>query len=312
MRNNHAHQIAPRRHQGTTRRLNSSGTGASPERSRVSGPGLERMAEAPMPRWIGLFVASCLCGSIFIASGCGSNPSVKNDLKAGYQSLETSNYDAAISQADASLRKNPAGRTAAEALYLKGRALEVKPYTSQAEADANFAAAREAYQQALTHNPRKDLDGLIRAGLGNTNYWLEDFNSAARHWAGAYEILSDRNAKSFVLYRIGLCYQRMGDFVGADQRFAMVQQTFPGTDAAARAREKQGYKEFNVQIGVFANAQNAAATIAQLQQEGLVVRKGSNKQGQTVVSLGPFRNYEQASAARDRAAARHPQAIVVP
>ena len=67
----------------------------------------------------------------------------------------------------------------------------------------------------------------------------------------------------------------------------MVQQQYPGSDAASRAREKQGFKEFNVQVATFANPQTANTTIGQLQKDGLVVRKGTDARGNTVVSVGP-------------------------
>jgi len=246
-------------------------------------------------------------------SGCQTaDASNKVNLDNGYRALDARDYDQALVNAESYLRGDPAGKGVAEALYLKGRALEGRAAATSSEGSANFAAARDAYQQSLAAVPNKQLMGLVHSGLGNTNYWLEDFDAAARNWAQAFDEMEDESAKAFILYRVGLCMQRMGDFAGADQRFSSVQQQYTGSDAANRAREKQGFKEFNVQVATFASAPTANGTIAQLQKDGLTVRKGADSRGMIIVSVGPYPNYAQASATRTRIAMKYPSAIIVP
>lgn len=250
--------------------------------------------------------------SLFL-TGCQTiDASNKVNLENGYKALDARDYEQALGNANAYLQNEPEGKGASEALYLKGRALEGQAAASPQESQANWTAARDAYQQSLALKPSAKLTALLHSGLGNTSYWLEDFDTAARNWALAYEEIEDSDAKAYILYRVGLCVQRMGDFAAADQRFAMVQQQFPGTDAANRAKEKQGFKEFNVQVATFANAQTANSTIGQLQKDGFTVRKGADARGNTVVSIGPFPSYAQASALKARIASKYPSSIIVP
>jgi len=251
--------------------------------------------------------------SPILLNGCQTvDASNKVNLENGYRALDARDYEQALNNANSYLQNDPTGKGAAEAFYLKGRALEGQAVASPAQGQANYTAARDAYLQALSQNPNPKLMGLLHAGVGNTSYWLEDFDAAARNWSQAYDEVEDPTAKAFILYRVGLCVQRMGDFAGADTRFAHVQQQYPGTDAATRAQEKQGFKEFNVQVATFANALTANSTVGQLQKDGFVVRKGTDARGMTIVSVGPFQNYAQATAIKNRIAAKYPSAIIVP
>lgn len=260
-----------------------------------------------------ILMMTTIAASPFFFGGCKTtDASSRVNLENGYKALDARDYEQALGNANAYLQSDPAGKGAAEALYLKGRALEGKAASSPQEGQANYAAARESYQQSLSQKPNPKLTGLLHAGIGNTSYWLEDFDTAARNWAMAYDEIEDTSARAYILYRVGLCVQRMGDFAGADQRFSLVQQQYPGTDAALKAREKQGYKEFNVQVATFANPQTANNTIAALQRDGFVVRKGNDARGMTIVSIGPFPNYAQAGAMQRRVMEKYPSAIIVP
>src|SRR5581483_11741264 len=118
------------------------------------------------------------------------------------------------------------GIGSAEALYLKGRALEQKT-VSPDQMRASMLQARDAYSQALQQNPGPQLGPLIHAGLANTSYFLDDYATALAEWTSAYPGFSDPAVASFMLYRMGLCQQRLGQFAAADQTFATVQQQFP-------------------------------------------------------------------------------------
>jgi tetratricopeptide (TPR) repeat protein len=201
---------------------------------------------------------------------------------------------------------NKGGQTA-EALYREGQALETKPDAGRQD----FMAARDAYTQALQLQSSPELDARIRAGLANASYWLDDYPTAIREWTTAYPNLADDATRSFVLYRIGLCQQRLGQFGQADQTFAKVQQEFPGTDAAKRAGQHQGIKGFTVQLATFANPKSADAEIDKLRRQGVAPAKAQSATG-TVVSVGPVQTYAQAMDLKNRFAATYPQAVIVP
>jgi tetratricopeptide (TPR) repeat protein len=245
-------------------------------------------------------------------AGCNSDNNARQNLNAGYTALEQRQYDQAMARADQHLRQTPAGPGSAEALYLRGRALEQKTAANPAQSRQNFLQARDAYNQALALAPGEPLEGRIHAGLANTSYWLDDYPSAQQQWTAAYESLDDPAAKSFALYRIGLCQQRLEQFAQADQTFGKVQQGFPNSDSAKRAREHQGFRSFTVQLATFANGRTAESAANSLRKQGIVVGKSVNPQGQTVLSLPPVPTYAQAEAIRGRYASIYPQAVIVP
>src|SRR5580704_13332546 len=84
-------------------------------------------------------------------------PPPNPQLTAGYSALNQRDYEQAIEHADNFLRANPHGPGTAEALYLKGRALEQKfeqaGYTDPAELKSDQREARTAYEDALGQNP---------------------------------------------------------------------------------------------------------------------------------------------------------------
>jgi tetratricopeptide (TPR) repeat protein len=199
-----------------------------------------------------------------------------------------------------------------EALYLQGQSLEQQQAANPQQARQNYEQARDAYNQALQMNPPAALTAKLHAGLGNASYWLDDYGNAREQWLAAYPATDDVATKSFMLYRVGLCEQRMGSFPQADETFAKVQQEFPNTDAAARAREHQGYKGFTLQLATFANSATADNAIATLRRQGVNPTKSVNRQGNAVVSVGPVTNYRQAVDLKNRFASTYPQAVILP
>lgn len=227
---------------------------------------------------------------ILLMSGCqtvdaSNKVNLDNGYRAGCKGLRSGAGMPGLSS-ERSGRQRRGGGVASEG-SLEGRAAATPD-----EGFANFAAAREAYQQAFTAKPGKQLIGLVHSGLGNTNYWLEDFDAAARNWALAYEEVG-MICQSIHSVPCRALRAAHGYFAGAISYFTMVQQQYPGTDAANRAKEKQGFKEFNVQVATFASVPTANGTIAQLQRDGFIVRKGVDNRGMTVVSVGPYPNYHR-------------------
>lgn len=254
-----------------------------------------------------LFVITSL-----ITSGCESNADAKKGLESGYAALEAKNYDSAMAAADEQLRRAPGGPGSAEALYLRGRALEQRPAGSPEQAKADWQAARAAYQEALNQKPAPLLEAHIRAGLANVAYFQDDYATAMREWATACERLEDPDAKSWVLYRLGLCHQRTGNFAQADKLFAQVQQEHPNTLPARRAREHQGARAFTVQLATYANKATADQAIARLRQEGAKPDATLDAQGRTVIRVGPLANYQQALVLKEKYAQRYPDALILP
>jgi tetratricopeptide (TPR) repeat protein len=252
---------------------------------------------------------------IGIGGGCAADRQTRDSLNAANTALDQKQYDQTIGIADQQIQHAPNGTGAAEAWYLKGSALEQRASQTPAESKQNIAAAREAYVQGLgavakERNP--SLEARLHSGVANTSYWMEDYTTAMSEWTAAYQGLDDANAKGLALYRIGVCQQRLGRFDQADQTFATVLQQFPNSEVAARAKQRQGARNFSVQLATFASPNSAEATTANLRKEGAPASKAVNAQGNAVVMVGPFQTYTQAQAAKSRFAGTFPDAMIVP
>ena len=235
-------------------------------------------------------------------------------LDAGYQALENQQYNEAIAKAEEFLAGTPHGPGSAEALYLKGRGLEGK-YTagvSVDEARQNLQAARSAYIEALEQNPKQPLESYIHASLGNVAYFQDDYQSAIGQLNAAYEKLDSDDIKAWVLYRVGLSQQRLGQFTQADQTFGAVQQFHPNSVPAQRSREHQGARSFYVQLATFANAASADQAAIDLRKQGVAATRISDAQGRSLLRAGPIASFSQAQYIRGRFAEKYPDAFILP
>jgi tetratricopeptide (TPR) repeat protein len=246
------------------------------------------------------------------AGGCGPDPKVKQDLANSQTALEAGQQDEAIMHAQTLLDRAPSGAGTAEALYMQGLAHEKKVAASPQEARANLQAARNCYTEAFAHQPSRQLEAYLHTSLANASYFQDDYVTALREWTTAYDQLDDNDLKSWVLYRIGLCRQRMGQFTDADQVLVAVQEKYPNTIPAQRAREKYGARAFSVQIATYANTAAADSTIGTLRQEGVAATRQSDPKGRSVVFVGPVPSYQQAVAMKTRYASKFPDAVIVP
>ena len=116
----------------------------------------------------------------------------------------------------------------------------------------------------------------------------------------------------FRSYRIGLCQQRLGQFAVADQTFARVQQEYPNSDAAEKAKKHTGYHGFMVQLATYQNPKTADSAIDGLRKQGTLPTKTTDPAGRTVVSIGPAQSYPQAMSLRNRFAGIYPDALIIP
>ncbi|HEX8523529.1 MAG TPA: tetratricopeptide repeat protein [Tepidisphaeraceae bacterium] len=251
---------------------------------------------------------------VLVAAGCAAQPSAsdKASLAAASRSVETQQYEQAIAQADTYLSRTPHGPGSAEALYLKGRGFEGRVAQNPGEAKKNLQAARSAYVQALGMKPSQQTEAAIRTSLANVAYFQDDYNTASDQWQAAYPKLTDANVKGWVLYRIGICQQRLGQFDRADQAFAQAQREFPHSVPAQRSREHQGARGFYVQLATFASGASADKAAAALKTQGVTPVKTTDSKGNQQLRVGPLSSYGQAMAMKSRFAGQYPDAMVVP
>lgn len=235
------------------------------------------------------------------------------ELQDGFLALDEQRYDQALAAADRYLRENPGGAQAAEATYLRGRAIEQRVKADNAEASSHLNQARAEYQKALALSPSPQLEGYIRTSLGNVCYWLNDYANAESYWAAAYNILEREDLKAWVLYRIGLCRQRLGRWADADKAFAMVAEQYPGTEAAERALVKKGTRQFVLQVAAFASAESANRLIASLTSQGIRAYRAEKPERKLfLVMAGPCSTYAEALTLKARLGPQYQDAIIQP
>ena len=253
-----------------------------------------------------------LVAALAALSGCAGEANTKQNLAAGYDAFNSQQYDDAIARADTQLAKDPRGKGSAEALYLRGRALEQRAKNHPTDARNDLAAARQAYVDALAQKPASQLDAYIRTSLANVAYWQDDFTTAQQQWTAAYGKLGTPDTDPFILYRIGLCQQRLGQFDDADKTFAAVVERYPQTEAADRAKSHSGFRAFTVQLATFADAKGAERAESDLRREGVAAARVVDPRGRHVLSVGPVPTYAAAQQLRTRFTARYPDALIVP
>ena len=254
---------------------------------------------------VGLIVC-CLV----MASGCARRTIPA--LNEGYASLDQKQYDRALASADEFLAAHPSGKGAAEAHYLRGRALEQRQAPNPAAAVRNLQDARRAYTAALGEGPSKSLAGYIHASLSNVAFHLDDFAVALPEAVQAFELIDSPELQSQLLLRVGQCHQRLSRFVEADRTFLDVQQRFPNSSAANAARQMHGQHQFYVQVGTFGQAGNAESAIKALSGHKVPLEKGTHANGRTIVRMGPFASYPEARQTRERFIQSFPDSIITP
>jgi tetratricopeptide (TPR) repeat protein len=218
----------------------------------------------------------------------------------------------AIERADAYLRQQPSGPGSAEALYLKGRGYEQKAAGDPAEMRRNLDEARTAYLDALNQNPSPKTEGYIRASLSNVAFFQDDYVTAQSEASRAIKLVDSPEIASVLLYRIGVSQQRLGLFTDADATFGQVQQRYPGSPIAERAREHEGQRNFFAQLATYNTPAGAERAMEGLKASGVVISTRSDNAGHTIINAGPFNTYEEARDAKAKFAGQFPDALITP
>jgi len=264
--------------------------------------------------------ASYLVLAALAVGGCSNsvNPAGRQQLQQGYQAIAQNDYEGAMRAAEQFLHDHPqsTGGTA-EALYLEGRVYEHRATTEEAqgrqsESKMDLQTARSTYVRALSLPAEPRVTALIHAGVANTAYFQDDFSTAMNEWAVAYPQIQQQEAQAWILYRIGVCQQRLGRFDQADRSFTQVRQQFPSSEPAKRAVSHQGAKAFYVQVGAFADTANADKTVASLQSQGFRASKLAPQPNRQEVVVGPAYTYADAKALRGKLVGAYPGAMIEP
>jgi tetratricopeptide (TPR) repeat protein len=262
--------------------------------------------------WIGRLAYLSWLGAagLMFAGACADNSQNRQELNAGEDALRAQQYDRALRAAD-DVAASGVAQNAAEAHYLHGRAIEDRPKPDPAAAAADLAEARRYYALALGEYPSPALQGRLRAQIGNVAYFQDDYAVALQQWTIASAQLDNPQWKQWILYRIGICQQRLGRFDDADHTFAVVQDEYPGTEVARRAQARQGVHGFYVQVGAFNDSSDVQKAAYAVTSAGSIAEE-IDQRGLKVVRSAGLPSYAQATALKTRLVGEYPDARVMP
>jgi tetratricopeptide (TPR) repeat protein len=136
-----------------------------------------------------------------------------------------------------------------------------------------FAAAAELFEKSLSQKAaEKWVTACALSGLGTALMGSGKYELAADVFNRALETGGDEAIRDEILFCLGLCFQRTGQWEKAEGAFSRILKEMPDSQFAERALEQIDYgkeKAFCVQVGAYESEQAATKRVAELNQMGL-------------------------------------------
>lgn len=230
-------------------------------------------------------------------SGC--TPSVTREQRAwldeGRAAYERKDYTRAIRPLDRFLAEAPPGPDTPEALYLRGMA--------RAQTGQRKDAYSDLHRSALLAAKNTELAWRTYVVLGTLYFEDEKWSAAAQSFRAALERMPEPPAppRDHVLFRLGLCHERQGQWSAALRFYENLTRAFssgPYVDAARRRLELRA-DYYAVQVGAYRTRSNADNLTADLGRKGLsafVRQEIKNRTPMYIVLVGRFAGYDEARA----------------
>lgn len=230
--------------------------------------------------------------ALFTIAGCAE--SVPRErlllLEQGRGEYEAKRYTSAISKLTQIIEAGGDLPETTEALYLRGMSHALSGQRGRGYADLEAASRSGASREAAW-----------RANVVLGTLRFEDSN-----WAGAAENLRLAAAnmpasppRDTVIWRLGLCYERLGRWSEARGSLTELVSKYPTSSysEAANRRLRLGAEHFSVQCGAFTQPENAANLRLQLQRKNLSAftnREQGPNGTRYVVLVGKYATYAEA------------------
>ena len=230
-----------------------------------------------------------------LLSGCtqGLTKQQKQWLADGQRHYERKDYRRSIESLTHFLTEVHEGPEIGEASYVRGMS-----YAQAGDRPAAYTDLRRAAGM------QTEGETVWRANivLGTLHFEDRQWSEAARRFQAALSRMPQEKPRDAVLYRLGLCHERMGSWSAARPYYQEVLAKFPKSGFAdgARRRLQQNAQNYAVQCGAFRTRSNAESRNAELRQKGLETYIEEVVRGQTplyVVLVGRYTNYDEAVAA---------------
>lgn len=242
-------------------------------------------------------------------AGCTGLTREQQDLLwKGEDAYRRKQYMTAIVHLDKFLGQVEGKPEVGKASYLRGLCHARTQQRAQAYADLRRAVGIEG-----------DSEILWRAYVTLGSLQFDDGD-----WSGAVESLSAGRSRmpsapprDVVLYRIGLCQERLGRWDESRTTFAELVSAFPSSPQAAGARRRLELspRYFSIQCGVFREQKNAEGQQLQLRRQNLpAVVRSEQRDGKSVfvVLSGEYASYEEAKRRLPEVQKAAPDAVLWP
>ena len=194
------------------------------------------------------------------------------------------------------------------ALYVRGLA----HVRSQQRLDARTDLRRCAETSADA-----DLRWRAYAVLGTIDYEDRQWSAAARAYASAAESAPRTPPTDVILFRLGVCCERSGEWERALEPYREIVTHFSSSSVRAAAQRRLQIKadHFAIQCGVFSSEENAVRAVGNLRRDGLSAYVRDEPRGgvrMKVVLVGRFARYEEALRELSRVKGYVPEAVLWP
>jgi tetratricopeptide (TPR) repeat protein len=240
-----------------------------------------------------------------LLTACGPTAADRKNLSDAYASYAARNFIAAENAATAYIQNQPTADNVDEAFYLRGLA-------RYGRADRVGAAAD--LHKAIDRTKRSDMKYKAWMTLGDIAFDQNHWDEAAGDYQKAIASAAGITAEPRLEFRLGVALQSIGHWESARANLALAAAS---TDAALaqRARERMDAKAFSLQFGAFKEGARAGELVRQLHAAGInAVATSEMHNGQLVfvVRSGSYTTLADADSARQRIAAKYPNAVVIP
>ncbi len=247
--------------------------------------------------WTGLMVA-----------GCGLTERQRTLLLDGERAFRDRRYPLAVEQLTAFLGEAESRPEAARALYVRGMALALSEQRTRAYADLQHAAADRRDPQIASR---------ARGMLGVLHFEDGHWEEAAREIASATSALPSEPPVDALLFRLGVCRERLGQWGNVQPSYRRIVTEFPSGPygALASRRLELNADHYSVQCGVFSRPNGASALVEKLRTSGFsasVRREARSGAVQHVVVVGRYATYAEAINALARVKGIVPEAVLWP
>ncbi|TWT44637.1 Outer membrane protein assembly factor BamD [Phycisphaerae bacterium RAS1] len=250
-----------------------------------------------------------LATALLVSTGCSAyTAEQKRWLLDGENAYVEGRYDQSIANLSSFLGQVKDKPETGRAYYVRGLA--------QARREQR-AAARSDFQSAVAASSDAEVNWRAQVMLGTMSFEDEQWAAAAQFLSQAADTMPTFPPQDAVLYRLGLCWERLGRWAEAIEPYQRLVANFPASRYSDHARRHIELRPtyFAVQCGVYAEQRNADAMVAELKTKGLsayVCSEPRRGRPAYVVLVGRHAGYSDARRELARVMGHVPGAVLWP